>query len=164
MARLFLSALRAIGHDVFTASSFRSWDRGYSFDHTRRLASLGQRLAGRLIRRFQRTHPPDLWFTYHVYHKAPDWLGPIICDTFRLPYIIAEASFAPKQAHGPWHLGHQQVALSIRRAMDHEPAWLVYGSKWTRGSSFCESLLSCPTSGLSSDTDGCYDIFGLTAM
>ena len=116
MARLFLSALREIGHDVFIASSFRSWDQGYSFDHTQRLASLGQRLAGRLIRRFQRTHPPDLWFTYHVYHKAPDWLGPIICDTFRLPYIIAEASFAPKQAQGPWHLGHQQVALAIRRA------------------------------------------------
>ncbi|MGU9958328.1 MAG: hypothetical protein ACNYPI_12195 [Arenicellales bacterium WSBS_2016_MAG_OTU3] len=19
---------------------------------------------------------PDLWFTYHAYHKAPDWLGP----------------------------------------------------------------------------------------
>jgi hypothetical protein len=26
------------------------------------------------VRRFQAVGRPDLWFTYHLYHKAPDWL------------------------------------------------------------------------------------------
>ena len=44
---------------------------------------------------------PELWFTYHLYHKAPDWLGPRIAGALGIPYVVAEASFAPKQAGGP---------------------------------------------------------------
>ena len=28
---------------------------------------------------------PDLWFTYHLYYKAPDWLGPIVARGARHP-------------------------------------------------------------------------------
>ena len=42
-----------------------------------RIADLGGRLADRLAVRL-RHDPPDLWFTYHLYHKAPDWLGPAV--------------------------------------------------------------------------------------
>ncbi|MEC8164358.1 MAG: hypothetical protein VX079_07335 [Pseudomonadota bacterium] len=28
---------------------------------------------------------PELWFTYHVYHKSPDWIGPTISGHFNIP-------------------------------------------------------------------------------
>jgi glycosyltransferase involved in cell wall biosynthesis len=59
---------------------------------------------------------PDLWFTYHVYYKAPDWLGPGACAALGIPYVIAEASFAPKRAGGPWTLGHEAAREAIARA------------------------------------------------
>ena len=24
---------------------------------------------------------PQAWFTYHLYHKAPDWLGPAVSQS-----------------------------------------------------------------------------------
>ena len=62
------------------------------------------------------TRRPDLWFTYHLYHKAPDWIGPRVTAKLGIPYVLAEASFAPKQAGGRWDMGHRAVADAIRRA------------------------------------------------
>ena len=58
----------------------------------------------------------DLWFTYHLYHKAPDLLGPVIARELDIPYWIAEASHAPKQQDGPWSEGHQLVAEALAQA------------------------------------------------
>ena len=63
-----------------------------------------------------RARPPQAWLTYHAYHKSPDWLGPPVADALGIPYLIAEASFAPRQADGPWALGHAASARAIRRA------------------------------------------------
>lgn len=118
VAQLFLAALRAAGHEAFLASRFRSYDR--CGDHARqaRLASLGGRLAERFLARC-RTVPeiaPELWFTYHLYHKAPDWLGPVVSAALSIPYVIAEASDAPKQALRAWAIGRQAAEGAIRRA------------------------------------------------
>jgi glycosyltransferase involved in cell wall biosynthesis len=59
---------------------------------------------------------PDLWFTYHVYHKAPDWLGPTVSRTLGIPYVVAEASHAPKQKFGPWATGYEAAAEAISDA------------------------------------------------
>ena len=59
---------------------------------------------------------PDLWFTYHLYHKAPDFLGPAITRALGIPYVAAEASYAPKQAGGPWAEGHRAIERAIRQA------------------------------------------------
>src|SRR5215813_1566984 len=100
VARLFLTALRVAGHDAFVASRFRSYDGHGDALRQARLASLGTHLAERFLRRCANAPEtaPDLWFTYHLYHKAPDWLGPVIADTLGIPYVIAEASDAPKQS------------------------------------------------------------------
>jgi glycosyltransferase involved in cell wall biosynthesis len=58
----------------------------------------------------------DLWFTYHVYYKVPDWIGPRIAKARRIPYVMAEVSYAPKRADGPWDMGHRQVAADIAAA------------------------------------------------
>ena len=58
----------------------------------------------------------DLWFTYHVYYKVPDWIGPRVAKARGIPYVMAEVSYAPKRAGGPWDMGHRQVAADIQAA------------------------------------------------
>ena len=119
MARLLIAALDAAGHEVSLASSFRSYDGDGDARRQHRLQWLGESLAHRLIRRYRRQPPnarPGLWFTYHLYHKAPDWLGPAVSQALTIPYVAAEASHAPKQAAGPWAAGHQAVERAIAAA------------------------------------------------
>ena len=123
IARLLLAALRragaARGWEVEVASRFRSFDGDGDADRQMRLRAVGERIAGRLERRY-RGRPaerrPALWFTYHLYHKAPDWLGPRVSESLGVPYVVAEASHAAKQAGGAWSIGHEAAARAIGRA------------------------------------------------
>ncbi len=115
MARMLMAALEMAGHEVFLACRLRSWDDGRRSGRPERLACLGDRMAGRLTARLGRK-PPDLWFTYHLYHKAPDYLGPAVSRALGIPYVVAEASFAPKRADGPWATGHRAAERAIRQA------------------------------------------------
>ena len=65
-----------------------------------------------------RTGGIDAWFTYHLSYKAPDLIGPVLCARLSLPYILAEASLAPKRARGLWSLQHRMVEQAVRMA-DH---------------------------------------------
>lgn len=118
VARLFLKCFEARGHDARLVSRMRGRDATGDPARQARIQRLGARLAERLIRRF--TAPdawrPDIWFTYHLIYKAPDWIGPAVADALSIPYVVAEASHAPKRAHGPWRIGHQQVEGALRRA------------------------------------------------
>ena len=119
MARLLIRALELGGHQVETASRFRSYDgEGVAFRQAR-IAALGDKMAARLIRRYQ-TRPsgrrPRAWFTYHLYHKAPDWLGPEVSAALGMAYVVAEASHAPKQKDGPWAAGYAGAERAISRA------------------------------------------------
>lgn len=77
--------------------------------------------ADRLIARW-RSLPPrhperfDLWFTYHCYYRKPDWLGPIVARALGVPYVIVEASHAPRRAFGPTRLGHRAVERALAAA------------------------------------------------
>lgn len=119
LARLFLRALAHSGHQSEIACHFVSRDGGGDRERQIRLRSLGEKLAARLVRRFQAYPPgrrPEAWFTYHVYHKAPDWLGPPITSELGIPYFIAEASTAPKRAGGPWDIGYAGANQAITQA------------------------------------------------
>lgn len=119
IARLFSRVLAEAGHDVQLASRFRSWEGKGDSDRQQRLSVVGMRLADRLLCRYQALSPtdrPNIWFTYHLYHKAPDWLGPKVTKALAIPYVVAEASYAPKQASGPWRLGHDAVGHAIAHA------------------------------------------------
>ncbi|NKB55690.1 MAG: glycosyltransferase [Alphaproteobacteria bacterium] len=115
VARLLLKAIRRAGHKATIASRLRARDGGANVHKQEQIRRRGERLAERFIYR-HRNNPPDLWFTYHLYHKAPDWLGPTISKAFSVPYIVAEASVAPKQAEGPWAMGHKAVCDAVRGA------------------------------------------------
>jgi glycosyltransferase involved in cell wall biosynthesis len=117
MGRALLDALRAGGHDAFVASRFRTFDRHGDPARQLRLKELGQRLAARLVARFERVGVrPAVWFTYHLHHKAPDWLGPVVSAALDIPYVIAEASISEKQADGPWSVGYAGSVAAVRTA------------------------------------------------
>ena len=115
VARLLMRALKQQGHDVFLASTLRGYDGKGDEQRQQRIAKRGASLAKRLIADWREV-PPDLWFTYHLYHKAPDYLGPRIADAYDLPYLVAEPSVAMKQQDGPWSLGFAAAAAALRRA------------------------------------------------
>jgi glycosyltransferase involved in cell wall biosynthesis len=119
VGRLLIAALEQGGHNVELASIFRSREPAGDAARQQRLAATGKRLAGRLIRRYRsrpKSRRPDVWFTYHVYYKAPDWIGPMVARELEIPYVAAEASFAPKRAGGPWQAGHQAAGDAISAA------------------------------------------------
>jgi len=42
-------------------------------------------------------NPPDVWLTYHTYYKAPDLLGPGICKTLKIKYVIFQGIYSTKR-------------------------------------------------------------------
>jgi glycosyltransferase involved in cell wall biosynthesis len=119
VARLYMEALARAGHRVELASSFRSYDAAGDAARQQALARQGGALGHALAARWRAQAPaarPALWFTYHLYYKAPDWLGPEVAAALGIPYVVAEASYAARRAQGPWAIGHEGACAAIRRA------------------------------------------------
>ena len=125
MARGLIKALEIAGHTVNVASRFRSWSDGRDPQREKRLARIALWEAQKVIERVSEPCRPEIWFTYHGYYKAPDWLGPAVSAALKIPYVIAEASFARKHASGQWKMGHEQTQKSLRAA-DRVIALLEY--------------------------------------
>lgn len=118
MARNLVRALSR-RHSVEIASRFCSRDGTGDPARQAKIASVGARLSARLVRRWQAgpaDKRPDAWFTYHVYHKAPDVIGPAVSRALGIPYFMAEVSHAPKRAGGPWDTGYRAAEAAIRMA------------------------------------------------
>src|SRR6185312_4558090 len=111
-------ALRLAGHTPFVVSRLRSYDPVGGELRQARMAARGRRAAERLIARWRQAPEtaPGLWFTYHLYYKAPDWIGPAVSAALGIPYVVAEASLANKRAGGAWDAGHRTVAAALRQA------------------------------------------------
>jgi glycosyltransferase involved in cell wall biosynthesis len=119
MAQLLIAALAARGHAPFLAARLRSLDRGGDPARQRRIAAIGARLAARLVAGYAAAAPgarPHAWLTYHLYYKAPDWIGPAVARALSIPYVVVEASLAAKRAEGPWRDGHAGVRAALDRA------------------------------------------------
>lgn len=117
MARLLMAALAHAGHTVTVASRLRS--RAADPAAQASIAARAQRRAARLAGRYAAlpaSARPQAWLTYHVYYKAPDWIGPAVCRALGIPYLVVEASHAAKRARGPWAPGHEAAACAIRQA------------------------------------------------
>jgi glycosyltransferase involved in cell wall biosynthesis len=119
MARLLLSALRQAGFAPTLASSLRSLDLGGDLQAQQTIREAADVEAGKLIATFRERRPegrPRLWFTYHCYYKAPDWIGPRVADALDIPYVVAEGSRSARQAEGPWATGHAASEVALDRA------------------------------------------------
>ncbi|SMF09371.1 Glycosyltransferase involved in cell wall bisynthesis [Tistlia consotensis] len=114
MARRLVQALALAGHEVELACRLRSRDPAGDPARQARLRALGARLGTRYAARVRPR--PDLWFTYHLYYKAPDWVGPTAAARLGIPYLVAEASVAPKRADGPWDIGYRGTLAALALA------------------------------------------------
>ncbi|WP_445501893.1 glycosyltransferase family 4 protein [Microvirga sp. G4-2] len=128
MARLLMKALDAAGFAPQLASELRTLDRSGDRQVQENLQQQSLTEAARLIDHYKNLPEklrPHLWFTYHVYYKAPDWIGPLVSEALNIPYVIAEGSRAAKRAQGPWALAH----AGAEEALDHADAIFVMTAK-----------------------------------
>ncbi len=119
VARLLMDALQLAGHTVELVSELRSFDGSGDLARQQALRQAGRDAAQALIDRWRDgacDARPDVWFTYHLYYKAPDWLGPAGCAALDLPYVVAEASHASKRLTGPWAMGEAAVLEALQQA------------------------------------------------
>jgi glycosyltransferase involved in cell wall biosynthesis len=119
IARLLIAALKQGGASVEIASRLRARLADADESTQRAMAAKGAAAARRLIEKY-RARPkrarPQAWFSYHLYYKAVDWIGPKVAAALDIPYCLAEASHAPKRADGPYAFSHAAVEAAIRQA------------------------------------------------
>lgn len=121
MARGFARLLRHLGHHVVMPASSRIAAGVPAPEAHLALERRARAQAAHLVVRWRALplrHPErfDVWFTYHCYYRKPDWLGPYVTRALGVPYVIAEASHAPRRAHGPTRLGHRAVERALAAA------------------------------------------------
>jgi len=106
MARMLFAALRRAGYDVHLASRYVAYSKrpDAALMHERRAGAALE--AQRLLRDWEASGlRPDLWFCYHPYDKAPDWLGVAVCKALGIPMVTAEPCRThqePAAAWAPW--------------------------------------------------------------
>jgi glycosyltransferase involved in cell wall biosynthesis len=119
IARLLIAALRAGGADVEIASRIRTRIAEPDEAAQVAMAKKGETAAKRLITKYKarpKRQRPQAWFSYHLYYKAVDWIGPRVAAALDIPYFLAEASHAPKRAQGPYAFSHAAAEAAIRGA------------------------------------------------
>ncbi len=119
IAQWFMAALKQAGWAVELASELRAWEGAGDAARQADIEASAGHAAVSLLETYRRRPPaerPRCWFTYHLYHKAPDWIGPAVSAALNIPYVLAEASAAAKQRHGPWRAGYAQSLVAIRQA------------------------------------------------
>ena len=114
MARLLMAALVAAGHRVELVSELRSFSREPAGHAAIRGQAEAERV--RIADLWTRHGQPDLWFTYHPYYKAPDFLGPPLSSLAGIPYVTAEASYAPRRNGQGWADQQAELLGGLRQA------------------------------------------------
>jgi glycosyltransferase involved in cell wall biosynthesis len=116
MARQLMRALELAGHEVQLASRFSSFEATGDPARQAAVREAGLAEAEALIRGMRGGERPDLWFTYHPYYKAPDWIGVEVAAALDIPYVTAEASYAGKRDNGPFAMAQAQVRRGLALA------------------------------------------------
>lgn len=119
IARLLLAAWRRQGATVELASELRARVAKPDPVLQQRTATRAGTIATRLIERYRarpKAERPQAWFTYHCYYKAVDWIGPKVAAALDIPYLITEASHAPKRAKDDWAFNHRGAEAAIKAA------------------------------------------------
>jgi glycosyltransferase involved in cell wall biosynthesis len=119
MGRLIVTALRHAGHTVDIASELRSYEGVGDPAVQRTIRDRACSEVRAILARYRHDDParrPGAWVTYHLYYKAPDWIGPTVAETLGIGYLVVEASHASKRRDGPWRSGHCAVGEALARA------------------------------------------------
>jgi glycosyltransferase involved in cell wall biosynthesis len=119
VGRLIVRALKRAGFEVELASRLRTRvaapNLSAQYAKRDKCFAAADRLVAR-VRRLPKAQRPRAFFTYHLYYKAVDWIGPRVADALDIPYLVAEASHAPKRARDDWAFNHAGTEAAIRRA------------------------------------------------
>ena len=119
IARLMVRALERAGYEVEIASRFIAYQKRPSPDLFKQRKHQANTELERLKRKWN-ARPSDkrpaLWFTYHPYCKAPDWLGPAMVGTFHIPYVTAETCRTGQGTDADWTEARRQVQHAARLA------------------------------------------------
>jgi len=115
IARLLMTALAAAGFKVEIASRFISYQKRPDPARFHDLKEKGSAEARQIVEdvRSGRRAAPDLWFTYHPYCKAPDWIGPHVARALSIPYVTAEACRTRQDSDTDWQGGRSAVQEAI---------------------------------------------------
>lgn len=116
MARMLFQILESLGHDVFLLSELRTWEGKGNLENQNSIRIQSGLTVNEVEKEIRKSGGIDCVFVYHLYHKAPDWIGLKIAEIFEVPYLVIEASYAPKQANGKWTQGHKQVKRCLEIA------------------------------------------------
>jgi len=115
IANLFIELFQNLGHSVKILSAISSWE-GKGDAKRQEESRYTIRLEFERLKKDPEIRTLDLVFVYHAYYKSPDWLGLDLAQFLKIPYLIAEASYAPRQAGGKWATGHERTKECIQSA------------------------------------------------
>ncbi|MCY1666973.1 glycosyltransferase family 4 protein [Rhizobium sp. SL86] len=114
MARQLLRALRQAGHVVEVVSQLRAYSASSDVPADQETEAAAER--ERIAAEWRGNGAPDLWFCYHPYYKAPDRLGPLLCNAFAIPYVTAECSYSDRRNIGGWAQSQALVRDGVKQA------------------------------------------------
>ena len=118
MARVLMTAAARFA-DVRLASRIVQRGRDPGQTTYERVRAAARVEAERLISEYTNTDAawrPDAWLTYHLYYKAPDWLGSSIAAALDIPYVVVEASYAGKRDRDAWAPWQADAVAQLRQA------------------------------------------------
>lgn len=101
MARSLRSMMTDDGMQARLVSDIRLYDKHGDMGLQTRLQAQAEAECTRLVNELS-TAPPDVWVTYHNYYKAPDLIGPTVCEALQIPYVQFESTRARKRLTGKW--------------------------------------------------------------
>lgn len=120
MARMLFAALRRAGYEVQLASRYVAYSKrpDAAVMHERRAGALAE--AQRLLREWRDPGSrPDLWFCYHPYDKAPDWIGAAVCEALGIPMVTAEPSRTHQEPASDWAPWREEAKRGLTMAALH---------------------------------------------
>ena len=121
IARNLITALQLAGYSVDLGSKFIAYSKkeDASILRDRKTGALTE--AEHIIQTLQ-SDPPAAWMTYHPYCKAPDWIGPRVCQELCIPYITVEAARTGQgfeDGGDRWALWREEAQAGLREANLH---------------------------------------------
>ncbi|MGX1098417.1 glycosyltransferase family 4 protein [Amorphus sp. MBR-141] len=116
-ARLIARIIDELGETAVLASRLRTWRAEPDAATFAALEADSVAEAERIVAAWRADGTrPAAWITYHLYHRAPDWIGPAVTRALDIPYVVVEASRAPKRASGPWAPGFAAADQALAAA------------------------------------------------
>ncbi|MEO1197971.1 MAG: glycosyltransferase family 4 protein [Pseudomonadota bacterium] len=117
VARTLVAALECLGHQATLASRLRAWQRRPDHAALEELKAQAAAECDRIVSDItRRRRSPKAFVTYHLYHRAPDLIGPEIAERLSIPYLVIEASRALKRSRDDWREHFHLADQALQRA------------------------------------------------